>query len=78
MTTVANDRFGQFGGRYVPETLIPAIEELERSYEEARRDPSYMSELNTMLKTYVGRPSELSDARLRTASSQAHLTAPVN
>jgi tryptophan synthase beta chain len=62
MTTVANDRFGQFGGRYVPETLIPAIEELERAYEEARNDASYMSELNTMLKTYVGRPSELSDA----------------
>src|SRR6476661_5902092 len=62
MTTVANDRFGQFGGRYVPETLIPAIEELERAYEEARNDAGYTSELNTMLKTYVGRPSELSDA----------------
>ena len=73
MTTVANDRFGQFGGRYVPETLIPAIEELERSYEEARRDPSYMSELNTMLKTYVGRPSELSDA----PRFSEHVGAPV-
>src|SRR4051794_31485534 len=73
MTTVANDRFGQFGGRYVPETLIPAIEELERSYEEARNDPSYMSELNTMLKTYVGRPSELSDA----PRFSEHVGAPV-
>ena len=73
MTTVANDRFGQFGGRYVPETLIPAIEELERSYEEARNDPSYVSELNTMLKTYVGRPSELSDA----PRFSEHVGAPV-
>jgi tryptophan synthase beta chain len=62
MTTVANDRFGQFGGRYVPETLIPAIEELERAYDAARNDATYVAELNTMLKTYVGRPSELSDA----------------
>ena len=73
MTTVANDRFGQFGGRYVPETLIPAIEELERAYEEARNDPSYMSELDTMLKTYVGRPSELSDA----PRFSEHVGAPV-
>src|SRR5690349_7799572 len=62
MTAATSDRFGVFGGRYVPETLIPAIEELERAYEEARNDAAYTSELNTMLKTYVGRPSELSDA----------------
>jgi tryptophan synthase beta chain len=62
MTAATSDRFGVFGGRYVPETLIPAIEELERAYDEARNDASYLSELNAMLATYVGRPSALSDA----------------
>jgi tryptophan synthase beta chain len=58
----ATDRFGAFGGRYVPETLIPAIEALEHAYDEARRDPSFVAELETMLTHYVGRPSALSDA----------------
>ena len=62
MTLVAHDRFGQFGGRYVPETLIPAIDELERAYDEARADPGFVAELDRMLTTYVGRPSALSDA----------------
>ena len=56
------DRFGAFGGRYVPETLIPALDELERAYDEARNDPSFVSEVEHMLTTYVGRPSPLSDA----------------
>ena len=58
----ATDRFGAFGGRYVPETLIPALDELERAYDEARADPSYIADVEHMLKTYVGRPSPLSDA----------------
>jgi tryptophan synthase beta chain len=62
MTTVHSDRFGGFGGRYVPETLIPAIDELERAYDDARRDPTFVTELEQMLTTYVGRPSALSDA----------------
>ena len=62
MTTVAHDRFGVFGGRYVPETLIPAIDELERAYDRARQDPAFVAELDHMLTTYVGRPSPLSDA----------------
>lgn len=64
MTTQAeiSDRFGAFGGRYVPETLIPALDELERAYEAARRDPEFERELEHMLTTYVGRPSPLSDA----------------
>jgi tryptophan synthase beta chain len=60
--TAQRDRFGAFGGRYVPETLIPAIDELERAYDEARVDPAFMAEFEHMLKTYVGRPSPLSDA----------------
>jgi len=62
MTTIPRDRFGIFGGRYVPETLIPAIDELERAYDEARADPAFVAELEQMLSTYVGRPSALSDA----------------
>jgi tryptophan synthase beta chain len=56
------DRFGAFGGRYVPETLIPALDELEREYDEARSDPGFQADLEHMLTTYVGRPSPLSDA----------------
>jgi tryptophan synthase beta chain len=62
MTSTLHDRFGAFGGRYVPETLIPAIDELNRAYDEARADPEFVSELEQMLSTYVGRPSALSDA----------------
>ena len=62
MTTATSDRFGVFGGRYVPETLIPAIDELERAYEQASADPDFQAEVTTMLSTYVGRPSPLSNA----------------
>jgi tryptophan synthase beta chain len=57
-----SDRFGVFGGRYVPETLIPAIDELERAYEQASADPEFQAEVTAMLSTYVGRPSPLSNA----------------
>ena len=60
--SVSRDRFGAFGGRYVPETLIPAIDELERAYDAARADPEFVAELEHMLEHYVGRPSALSDA----------------
>ena len=62
MQVELNDRFGAFGGRYVPETLIPALDELERAYEAARQDDAFRRELELMLSTYVGRPSPLSDA----------------
>jgi len=62
MIALQSDRFGVFGGRYVPETLIPAIDELERAYDQARLDPSFQRELGDMLAHYVGRPSALSDA----------------
>ncbi|HTK46659.1 MAG TPA: tryptophan synthase subunit beta [Gemmatimonadaceae bacterium] len=61
-STRPTDRFGAFGGRYVPETLIPALDELETAYERARKDPAFVSELSGMLSTYVGRPSALSEA----------------
>jgi len=62
LAPTATDRFGAFGGRYVPETLIPALDELERAYDEARVDPSFVADVEHMLNTYVGRPSPLSDA----------------
>ena len=61
-TVQDSDRFGAFGGRYVPETLMPALDELEVAYAAAQRDPEFRNELSTMLSTYVGRPSPLSDA----------------
>jgi len=56
------DRFGQFGGKYVPETLIPALEELEQAYETAMLDPEFRRELDELLREYVGRPSALTFA----------------
>jgi tryptophan synthase beta chain len=60
--TSATDRFGAFGGRYVPETLIPALDELEAAYDAARADAAFAAELADLLGTYVGRPSPLSNA----------------
>jgi tryptophan synthase beta chain len=56
-------RFGPWGGRYVPETLMAALEELEREYERARRNPRFKARLNELLKTYAGRPTPLFFAR---------------
>lgn len=51
--------FGKFGGRYVPETLMSALEELEANYSRAMRSPTYLSELQSYLKDYAGRPTPL-------------------
>src|SRR6204780_5952186 len=56
-------RFGVYGGRYVPETLMAALEELEREYEKAKRDPKFQKRLEELLRTYAGRPTALSFAR---------------
>jgi tryptophan synthase beta chain len=64
MTTPALDRrFGPYGGRYVPETLIPALDELEREWLAARSDPGFQDELAGLLRDYVGRPTPLYHAR---------------
>ena len=55
-------RFGEYGGRYVPETLIPALDELETAFAQARADAGFQAELDAMLRDYVGRPSPLSPA----------------
>ena len=56
-------RFGPYGGRYVPETLIPALDELEREWLAARSDPSFTDELDLLLRDYVGRPTPIYLAR---------------
>lgn len=61
-SVVESGRFGAFGGRYVPETLIPALDALEAAYADAMRDPAFVATLDEALKNYVGRPSALSDA----------------
>ena len=55
-------RFGPFGGRYVPETLIPALDELEAAYASAMEDRAFRAELDGLLRDFVGRPSALTEA----------------
>ncbi len=61
--------FGDYGGRFVPETLMVALDELEQAYESAQADPAFTSELQDLLKTYVGRPTPLYYAANLSASS---------
>src|SRR5260370_29689219 len=60
-------RFGAYGGRYVPETLMAALDELEREYEKAKRDHKFQQRLDRLLRTYAGRPTPLFFARRLTA-----------
>lgn len=60
--SASHDRFGPFGGRYVPETLIPALDALEAAFEETRHDAAFQAELDALLREYVGRPTALSFA----------------
>lgn len=57
------DRFGPYGGRYVPETLIAALDELKQAYADVQEDRSFWAELSALLKDYVGRPTPLYHAR---------------
>src|SRR6516162_9584900 len=57
-TTVAG-RFGPYGGRYVPETLMVPLFELERAYREAKADASFQARLQDLLKNFAGRPTPL-------------------
>jgi tryptophan synthase beta chain len=54
--------YGEFGGKYVPETLMQPLEEFEAAYRRLRRDPSFKEELNSILRDFVGRPTPLSEA----------------
>jgi tryptophan synthase beta chain len=62
-----NGRFGSFGGQFVPETLVPAVHELERAYLAARKEKAFNAELHLLLHDYAGRPTPLYLARNLTA-----------
>src|SRR5213083_171481 len=59
VTVAVEERFGPYGGRYVPEVLIPALDQLTEAWGEARRDPGFRAELDELLRGYVGRPTPL-------------------
>src|SRR5207253_10296789 len=61
-SAVTTRTFGAYGGRYVPETLIPALDELEAGWQEARKDEAFRAELDDLLTTYAGRPTPLTRA----------------
>jgi len=70
----ARGYFGEFGGRYVPETLVEPIEELERAYFAARDDPGFQADLSRLLTHYVGRATPLFEAtRLAAAAGGARI-----
>ncbi len=58
-----NGRFGRFGGSYVPEILVPALEQLEAAFLDAQDDPSFAAELGDLLSSYAGRPTPLTRCR---------------
>src|SRR5688572_23803862 len=55
--------FGEFGGRFVPETLMPALDELTAAYQEVASDPAFQQEFKRLLSTYVGRPTPITYAQ---------------
>src|SRR5690606_35565265 len=57
----ASGRFGEFGGLFVPETLVPACQELEAAFRAAWADPGFRAELDRLLRDYAGRPSRLTE-----------------
>jgi tryptophan synthase beta chain len=65
----ARGYFGEFGGRYVPETLVEPVEALERAYLAARDDQAFCAELDRLLKHYVGRPTPIYEARRLSAAA---------
>jgi len=69
----ARGRFGEFGGRFVPETVMGALDELEAGYAEAQRDPGFKAELDALYRDYVGRPSPLYPAERLGAPAGARI-----
>ena len=61
------DRFGPYGGKFIPETLAPAVTALEQAYAEAKADPTFWAELDELQRTYTGRPTALTHAERLTA-----------
>ena len=63
---MSKGRFGEYGGQYVPETLMPAVQEVEEAYNKYSKDPEFIAELDDLLKNYAGRPSLLYEAKKMT------------
>ncbi|HSH81088.1 MAG TPA: tryptophan synthase subunit beta [Herpetosiphonaceae bacterium] len=66
-------RFGAYGGKFVPETLMPAVLELERAYTSAAADPAFLAELDHLQRTYTGRPTPLTFAQRLSADGGAQI-----
>ncbi|MCV4820609.1 tryptophan synthase subunit beta, partial [Escherichia coli] len=56
MSTLLNPYFGEFGGMYVPQILMPALRQLEEAFVSAQKDPAFQAEFTDLLKNYAGRP----------------------
>ena len=59
MTTLLNPYFGEFGGMYVPQILMPALRQLEEAFVSAQKDPEFQAQFTDLLKNYAGRPTAL-------------------
>ncbi len=71
--TAVDGRFGPYGGRYVPETLVAALDDLTVLYDAARSDPAFWNEFHSILRDFVGRPSALSEAPRFSAAAGARV-----
>lgn len=71
--TILNPFFGKYGGQYVPEVLIPALDQLEKTYVEVRHDPSFWREYHDLLKEYAGRPTPLTLCRNLTKGTKTRI-----
>ena len=73
MTTLLNPYFGEFGGMYVPQILMPALRQLEEAFVSAQKDPAFQAEFTDLLKNYAGRPTALTKCRNLTAGTKTTL-----
>ena len=71
--TILNPYFGEFGGMYVPEILVPVLQQLEKAFVEAKTDPDFQREFQDLLKNYAGRPTALTCCRNLTKGSKTKL-----
>ena len=71
--TLLNPYFGEFGGMYVPEILVPVLKQLEAAFVEAQNDPLFQAEFTDLLKNYAGRPTALTLCRNLTKGSKTKL-----
>lgn len=73
MSTLLNPYFGEFGGMYVPQILMPALRQLEEAFVSAQKDPAFQAEFTNLLKNYAGRPTALTKCRNLTEGTRTTL-----